>query len=65
MISQRIVFRYEIIEGEKVFERTANGRKWSMYNDTIIGFSKNGEEVARVSVEEPIFIRPDIHSNLV
>ncbi len=63
--TQRIVFRYEIIKGEKVFERAANGRTWSMYNDTIIGFSKNGEEVARVSVEEPIFIRPDIHSNLV
>lgn len=63
--TQRIVFRYEIIEGEKVFERTANGRTWSMYNDTIIGFSKSGKEVARVSVEEPIFIRPDVHSNLV
>jgi nitrate reductase beta subunit len=63
--TQRIVFRYEIVEGEKVFERTANGRTWSMYNDTIIGFSKSGKEVARVSVEEPKFVRPDVHSNLI
>ncbi len=63
--TQRIVFRYEIVEGEKVFERTANGQTWSMYNDTIIGFSKSGKEVARVSVEEPKFIRPDVHSNLI
>jgi nitrate reductase beta subunit len=63
--SQRIVFRYEIIEGEKVFERTVSGKTWSMYNDTIVGFSKNGKEVARVSVEEPIFIRPDVRSNLI
>ena len=63
--SQRIVFRYEIIEGEKVFERTVNGEAWSMYNDTVVGFGKNGEEVARVTVEEPIFVRPDVHSNLI
>ncbi len=63
--SQRIVSRYEIIEGEKVFERSANGKTWSMYNDTVLGFGRNGEEVARVTVEEPIFVRPDIHSNLV
>ncbi len=63
--AQRIVFRYEIIEGEKVFERTVNGRTWSMYNDTVVGYGKNGKEVARVSVEEPKFVRPDVHSNFI
>jgi nitrate reductase beta subunit len=63
--SQRIVFRYEIIEGEKVFERTVNGKKWQMYNDTVVGYGRNGKEVARVSVEEPKFVRPDVHSNLI
>ena len=29
-----------------------------LYNDTIIGFNKNDEEVARVTVEEPTFERP-------
>ena len=63
--AQRIVSRYEIIEGDKVFERTVNGKKWSMYNDTVVGFSESGKEVARVTVEEPIFVRPKKHSNLI
>ncbi len=63
--TQKIVFRYEIIEGPKVFERTINGKKWSMYNDTIVGFSKGGKEIARVSVEEPKYVRPDKHYNSI
>ncbi|MBI1732880.1 MAG: 4Fe-4S dicluster domain-containing protein [Gammaproteobacteria bacterium] len=63
--TQRIVFRYEIIEGEKIFERTVNGKKWSMYNDTVVGFSKNGKEVARVTVEEPKYVRPGKHYNSI
>ncbi|MGE0653164.1 MAG: 4Fe-4S dicluster domain-containing protein, partial [Alphaproteobacteria bacterium] len=63
--SQTIVFRYEIIEGEKIFERTVNGRKWELFNDTVIGFSRNGSEVARVSVEEPRYERPDKHYNSI
>ena len=63
--SQSIVFRYEIIEGEKVFETTINGKKWAMYNDTAVGYSKSGKEVARVSVEEPKYIRPAKHYNAI
>ena len=63
--SQTIIFRYEIIEGEKIFERTVNGRKWEMFNDTVIGFGKNGSEVARVTVEEPRYERPDKHYNSI
>jgi nitrate reductase beta subunit len=63
--SQKIVFKYEIIEGEKVFESTINGKKWAMYNDTVIGYSKSGKEVARVTVEEPKYIRPDKHYNSI
>ena len=63
--SQKVVYRYEIIEGEKVFETTVNGKKWAMYNDTIVGYSKNGREVARVSVEEPKYVRPAKHYNSI
>ena len=64
-VSQKIIARYEIIEGEKIFERTINGRKWAMYNDTVVGFSKSGKEVARVTVEEPKYVRPDKHYNSI
>jgi len=63
--TQAIVFRYEIIEGEKVFERTVNGRTWALYNDTVVGLGRSGEEVARVSVEEPKFLRPAKHYNSI
>jgi len=63
--SQKIVFRYEIIEGAKIFERTINGKTWSMYNDTIVGFSKSGKEIVRVSIEEPKYVRPDKHYNSI
>ena len=63
--TQKIVFKYEIIEGEKVFESTIDGKKWAMYNDTVIGYGQNGNEVTRVTVEEPMYVRPNKHSNAI
>ena len=63
--TQTMVFRYKIVPGQKVFETTTEGRKWSMYNDTIIGYSKSGKEVARVTVEEPKIVRQDKHYNSI
>ena len=57
--TQRILFRYKIVKGPKVFERDVNGKPWAMYDDTVIGFDREGEEVVRVNVEEPIHIRSD------
>ena len=62
---QKIVFRYEIEPGPKVFETKINGRKWEMYNDVVIGFDKNGKEVARLSVEEPKYVRPQKYYNSI
>ena len=63
--TQKIIFKYEIIEGPKIFETSINGRDWEMYNDTIIGFGQDGQEVARVSVEEKQHVRPDKHANSI
>jgi nitrate reductase beta subunit len=62
---QKIIFRYEIKEGPKIFERTINGKKWEMYNDTVIGFDKNGKEVVSLTVQEPLHVRPDKHQNSI
>jgi len=56
--TQQIIFKYEIIEGPKVFETTINGRNWEMYNDTVIGFGKDDQELCRLTVEEVQFTRP-------
>jgi len=63
--SQTIIHRYQIVHGPKVFEGTVGGRKWEMFNDTVIGFGKNGKEVARTTVEEPKFVRADKHYNSI
>ncbi len=63
--SQKIAFHYEIEEGEKVFETTINGKKWEMFNDTVIGLDQDGKEFVRVTVEEPIYVRPDKHINSI
>ena len=63
--TQRIIFRYEIIEGPKVFEATIVGRRWEMYDDTAVGFGKDDQEVARISVQETQHIRPDKHFNSI
>ncbi|MBT5534381.1 nitrate oxidoreductase subunit beta, partial [Candidatus Poribacteria bacterium] len=64
-VTQTIIFRYEIVEGPKVYETEINGKPWEMYNDTVIGYDRDGREVVRTTVEEPIYERPDKHANSI
>ncbi|MDR7544336.1 MAG: 4Fe-4S dicluster domain-containing protein [Armatimonadota bacterium] len=63
--TQRLIFQYRIEPGRKVFETTIRGRKWEMFNDTVIGLDRAGKEVVRLTVEEPVFIRPRQHLNTI
>ncbi|MBI3098578.1 MAG: 4Fe-4S dicluster domain-containing protein [Planctomycetes bacterium] len=63
--SQKIVFRYEIKEGPKVFEAERFGKKFELFNDTIIAYGQEGQELFRTTVEEPIHVRDPRHSNSV
>jgi nitrate reductase beta subunit len=56
--SQLIVFSFEVIEGEKVFEMNVNGEPYEVFNDTVIGYGRDGQELVRVSVEEEQYERP-------
>jgi hypothetical protein len=42
-----------------------NGRTWSIYDDTVIGYDKNGKEAVRVSVQQPFFERPVQYLNSI
>jgi nitrate reductase beta subunit len=53
-----IVFDFEVIKGEKVFEVNVNGEPLEVFNDTVVGYGKDGEELVRVSVIEEQFERP-------
>ena len=63
--SQKIIFRYEIKEGPKLYETEIRGKKFEMYNDTVIAYGKDNREIFRTTVEEPIYIRPDKHMNSI
>src|SRR6266498_265883 len=63
--SNRIIFRYEIKEGPKVYEATLRGRKVTTYNDTVIAYGQDGKEIFRTQVEEPVHVRPNKHANSI
>jgi nitrate reductase beta subunit len=63
--SNRIIDRYEIEEGPKIYEGEVRGRKVTIYNDTVIAYGTRGEELFRTTVEEPIHVRPAIHANSI
>ena len=63
--TQKIIFRYEIEEGEQVLDTEVNGRRWQMYNDTVIGFDRDGNEAVRLSVLEPFHVRPQQYLNSI
>lgn len=63
--SNRIIFRYEIKEGPKVWETTINGTTFEMFNDTVIAFDRKNREIFRTQVEEPIHVRPETHANSI
>ncbi|MBI3159842.1 MAG: 4Fe-4S dicluster domain-containing protein [Chloroflexi bacterium] len=63
--TQKMIFRYEIEEGPLVYEKEINGQPWQMYDDTIIGFDSLGNEVARLSVVEPMIHRTAERANSI
>jgi nitrate reductase beta subunit len=63
--SQTIIFRYEIQEGKKLYETTVHGKKFEMFDDTVIAYDKNDKEIFRTKVEEPFQVRPPQHSNAI
>ena len=63
--SNRIIYRYAIEEGSKIYEGELRGKKVTLYNDTVIAYGRKGEELFRTTVEEPIYKRPAIHANSI
>ena len=61
----RICYRYEIKEGPKVFETTIRGKKFELFDDTVIGFAKDGSKILEIKVEEPFHVRDAKHANSI
>ena len=56
---------FEIKEGPKVFETEVRGKKFVLYNDTIIGYAKDGTKIIETTVEEPLHVRDAKHANSI
>lgn len=63
--SSQIISRYEIKEGPKVYETTVNGKHFEMYDDTVIAYNRQGTEIFRTQIEEPVYLRPAKHPNTI
>jgi nitrate reductase / nitrite oxidoreductase, beta subunit len=63
--SNLIIFSYKFEEGPKIYEGTLRGKPVTIYNDTVIGYGQDGEELFRTTVEEPVFERSDKHANSI
>ena len=63
--SNRIIYRYEVKEGPKVYEGTLRGKRVTLYNDTVIAYGREGQEIFRTNVEEPLHVRPAKHANSI
>jgi nitrate reductase beta subunit len=56
--TQKIIFRFRVEKGPKVRDAMIGGRRWAMYDDTVIGYDRDGAEVVRLPVLEPFYERP-------
>ncbi|HKZ76085.1 MAG TPA: 4Fe-4S dicluster domain-containing protein, partial [Actinomycetota bacterium] len=63
--TQRIIFKFRIEKGRKVKDAVIGGKKWSMYDDTVIGYDRRGKEIVRLSVMEPFHVRPAKYLNSI
>ncbi|TAH36412.1 MAG: nitrate oxidoreductase subunit beta [Planctomycetota bacterium] len=61
----RIIYRYALEEGPKVWETEIHGKPFTMYDDTVIAFGRDGKELFRTNVEEPLYVRPPERINYV
>ena len=63
--SQLIVFSFDIIPGEKIFEINIDGEPLEVYDDTVVGYGRDGEELVRVAVQEKVAERPAQYMNSI
>jgi nitrate reductase / nitrite oxidoreductase, beta subunit len=61
----RIIFSYELQKGPEIYRSTLRGKPFTLYNDTIIAYGKDGQELFRTTVEEPLHVRPSKHANSI
>ncbi|MCH7521593.1 MAG: nitrate oxidoreductase subunit beta, partial [Candidatus Marinimicrobia bacterium] len=67
---QQIIYKYRIKKGPKLYEKEivlsgGASKTLTIYNDTVTGYNKQGKVCVRITVEEPIYERPQVHFNSI
>ena len=63
--TQRIVYRFDVINGDKIGEMNVAGKTMELFNDTVVGFDRKGREIVRQSVMEPLHDRGPKYLNTI
>jgi len=63
--SHKIIYQYEFQEGPLVYEGELHGRPVTLYDDTVIAYGREGQELFRTNIEEPVYVRPATHANSI
>ena len=61
----RIIYGYEIEKGPEIYRTKLRDREFTVYDDTVIAYGKDGQELFRTTVEEPLHERPAEHANSI
>ena len=62
--TQQIVFSFDVKEGAKLSEIMVGGEPLELFDDTVIGFDRDGREIVRVRVEDPLIERPGMINSI-
>lgn len=57
--TQVMVFSFDIEEGPRLSEIMVDGEPLELFDDTVVGFDRDGREIVRVRVEDPLIERPE------
>jgi nitrate reductase beta subunit len=63
--SNKMIFGYKVVEGPKTYEGVLRGRTITLYNDTVIAYGRDGQELFRTTIDEPIHVRSSKHANSI
>jgi nitrate reductase beta subunit len=64
-VTQKIIYKFDVKEGPLLFEKEIDGKPWQLFDDTVIAYGKDGRELARLPVEEPLYVRSAERTNAV
>ena len=62
--TQQIIYSFDVEEGPKLSEITVGGEPLELFDDTVVGFDRDGREIVRVNVEDPLIERPGMINSI-